>query len=254
MNILGKWIVTGIVALLFMSVVASQNVFAQAKSPHFKVLIFSKTEGFRHDVIPQGIVEIAKIGMENGFDVDATEDANLFTDENLQQYAVIIFHNTTGNIFNEEQKAVFQRFIRQGKGWVGIHAATDTEYDWEWYAGLISGAHFLSHPKQQKATVLVEDFNHPATNHLPYNWELWDEWYNFRKNPREKVRVLATLDEKSYDPGEGAMGDHPIVWCTIYDGGRIFYTGLGHRVDVFKNPLFQRHLLGGIRWAAGIED
>ena len=238
------------IAVLLCSLPGTVN----AQGSQFKVLVFGKTEGFRHSSIPQGYAEIGKLGLQNNFQVDATEDAKLFTDENLKKYKVVIFLNTTGDLLNEAQQDAFTHFIRQGNGHVGVHASTDTEYEWEWYGGLVGGAFFLSHPKQQKATVIVEDFNHPSTTMLPQNWVNYDEWYNFKANPRSKVRVLATLDESTYDAGEGAMGDHPIAWCHIYDGGRVFYTGLGHREDTVTSPLFLRHLLGGIKWAAGVED
>lgn len=226
----------------------SGQAVGQAK---FKVLIFCKTSGYHHGIIPQGIAEIAKLGVQNGFDVDATEDSTVFTDENLKQYKVIIFNNTTGNIFGPAQEAAFEKYIRSGGGWVGIHAATDTEYDWKWFDDLLGGAHFKTHPKQQKATVIVEDKKHPASEMLPDKWEITDELYSFRQSPRAKVKVLASLDENTYTGG--GMGDHPIIWYSNFDGGRVFYTGLGHTKEVFTSPLYLKSLLGGILWAAGVK-
>lgn len=224
------------------------QVSAQAK---FKVLIFCKTSGYHHTIIPQAIAEIAKLGAQNGFDVDASEDSVFINDENLKQYKVVIFNNTTGNIFGPAQEAAFERYIRAGGGWLGLHSAADTEYDWKWFDDLLGGAHFKTHPKQQKATVIVEDKKNPATEMLPDKWEIFDELYSFKQSPRGKVTVLASLDEKTYTGG--GMGDHPIIWCSKYDGGRVMYNGLGHTREVCTSPLYVKSLLGGILWCAGLK-
>ena len=225
-----------------------------SKEPEtFKVLVFSKTAGFRHTSIPTITNIIQELGIKNNFEVDTTENAELFTDDNLKQYKVVVFNNTTGDIFNDSQQAVFERYIQAGNGYLGIHAATDTEYDWEWYGGL-SGAYFLSHPKVQKAIVNVEDRSHISTQMLPEQWECYDEWYRFQENPRDKVTVLASVDENSYEVGENAMGDHPIIWYHEYDGGRAIYTGLGHTEETCSDPLFVEHILGAIRWAVGVGE
>ncbi|HEX5540381.1 MAG TPA: ThuA domain-containing protein [Micromonospora sp.] len=224
---------------------------AQAAEPEFRALIFSKTAGFRHSSIPDGIAAIKKLGQENNFAVDATEDAAAFTDENLSRYAAVVWLSTTGDVLNAEQQAAFERYIQQGGGYAGIHAASDTEYDWPWYGELV-GAYFASHPEIQPATVRVLDRVHPSTKDLPARWNRTDEWYNYRTNPRGKVHVLATLDETSYQPRGGAMGlDHPIAWCHDFDGGRSWYTGGGHTEESFTEPEFLRHLLGGLKTAAG---
>ncbi|GAA1024344.1 hypothetical protein Aple_099890 [Acrocarpospora pleiomorpha] len=225
---------------------------AAAAEPDFKVLVFSKTSGFRHDSIPDGIAAIQKLGQENNFAVDATEDSTLFTDANLAQYQAVIFLSTTGDPLNtQEQKDSFQRYIQGGGGFAGIHAASDSGYSWEWYGKLV-GAYFKSHPATQQATVKVEDLAHPSTAHLPTSWTRVDEWYDYQANPRGTVHVLASMDEKSYTGG--TMGiDHPTVWCQDYDGGRSWYTGLGHTKESFVEPNFVKMLLGGIRTAAGAE-
>ncbi len=151
----------------------------------------------------------------------------------------------------ERQPADGLRAVRRdGGGYLGIHAAADTEYDWKFYGGLV-GAHFHSHPQIQKATVRVEDHDHPATAHLDSSWQRTDEWYNYRTNPREQARVLATLDETTYTGGT-MKGDHPIAWCQPYEGGRSFYTGGGHTKESYAEPAFRKHLLGGMLYAAGI--
>ncbi|MEO3927485.1 ThuA domain-containing protein [Micromonosporaceae bacterium B7E4] len=217
----------------------------------FSVLVFSKTAGFRHDSIPAGIAAIRQLGAEHGFTVDATEDGAAFTDANLGKYQAVIWLSTTGDVLNAEQQAAFERYVQAGGGYVGVHAASDTEYDWPWYGELV-GAYFASHPANQQATIKVEDHAHESTNDLPAEWSRYDEWYNFRDNPRGDVHVLASLDETSYAPGAGAMGhDHPFAWCQDYDGGRAWYTAGGHTQQSYAEPEFLDHLLGGIQTAAG---
>ncbi|MFE0102461.1 ThuA domain-containing protein [Streptomyces sp. NPDC059009] len=214
-----------------------------------RVLVFSKTAGFRHDSIPDGIAAVKDLGAANGFTVDATEDAGAFTDANLGKYAAVVWLSTTGDVLNSQQQSAFEGYIRGGGGYVGVHAAADTEYDWPFYGGL-AGAWFQSHPAIQPAKVNVEDHAHPATAHLGDVWNRTDEWYNYRSNPRDRARVLASLDESSYTGGT-MSGDHPIAWCQEYEGGRSFYTGGGHTKESYADPAFRQHLLGGVRWAIG---
>ncbi|MDQ1049889.1 ThuA domain-containing protein [Streptomyces sp. V4I2] len=214
-----------------------------------RVLVFSKTAGFRHDSIPDGVAAVQQLGESAGFKVDATEDAGAFTGRNLRRYDAVVFLSTTGDVLGPTQQAAFEGYIRHGGGYVGVHAAADTEYDWEFYGGL-AGAYFESHPAIQPATVNVEDRAHPATSDLPKTWERTDEWYNYRSNPRERAHVLASLDESSYTGGT-MHGDHPIAWCQTYQGGRAFYTGGGHTKESYADPAFRRHLAGGILYAIG---
>ena len=213
-----------------------------------KVLVFSKTAGFRHASIPKGKEALLLMGKQNNFLVDTTEDATVFNSNNLKQYDAVIFLSTTGDIFNNEQQAAFEAFIRSGKGFVGIHAAADTEYEWPWYNKLV-GAYFISHPKQQKAKLTVTDHKHASTKHLPHVWERFDEWYNY-KSRNNDVKVLLTIDESSYEGGkEGAY--HPMAWYHSFDGGRAFYTALGHTDESYKEESFLKHVLGGIKYACG---
>ncbi|MBI4579703.1 MAG: ThuA domain-containing protein, partial [Planctomycetes bacterium] len=217
-----------------------------------RVLVFSKTAGFRHDAIPDAVAAIEALGAGHGFGVDATEDAGVFDDARLGGYRAVVFLLTTGDVLEPEQQAAFERYVRAGHGYVGVHSAADTEYDWPWYGGLL-GAYFSSHPAIQPAGVQIEDPTHPSTAGLPERWNREDEWYNFRSNPRGAVRVLARVDEASY--GGGTMGgDHPLVWYHEYDGGRAWYTAMGHTRESYAEPLFLHHLLGGIRYAAGLES
>jgi type 1 glutamine amidotransferase len=223
---------------------------AESADPGFTVLVFSKTTGFRHDSIPQGIAAIEALGAEHGFAVDSTEDATRFGDAVLARYKAVVFLNTTGDVLNTDEKAAFERYIRSGGGFVGIHSASDTEYGWPWYGRLV-GTWFASHPQIQRAMVHVANPDHPSMKGLPLLWERTDEWYNFRSNPRSAVQVLATLDEATYSGG--AMGaDHPIAWCHEMDGGRSWYTAMGHTQESYAEPLFRLHLLGGIESAAGL--
>ncbi|WP_435853223.1 ThuA domain-containing protein [Streptomyces olivaceus] len=214
-----------------------------------KVLVFSKTAGFRHDSIPEGIAALKELGTPAGIQVTATEEAGQFTTNNLAKYDAVAFLSTTGDVLDADQQTAFENYIKNGGGYMGIHAAADTEYDWEFYGGLV-GAYFDSHPAIQQATVRVEDHDHPATAHLDDAWERTDELYNYRTNPREQAKVLATLDETTYEGGT-MKGDHPIAWCQSYGGGRSFYTGLGHTKESYADEAFRGHLLGGMQYATG---
>ncbi len=214
------------------------------------VLIFSKTAAYRHESIPAGIRAMEELGEELGWEVSATEDARVFSDEGLARFDAVVFLMTTGDVLDPDQQAAFERFMKKGKGYVGIHSASDTEYDWPFYGSLV-GAYFRSHPEIQQATYRVEDPEHPATRHLPSTWTRTDEHYSFRENPRGKVQVLLSLDEKSYQPGKDAMGDHPVVWCReLEGGGRSFYTALGHTEESYSDPLYRKLLTSAIAWAA----
>ncbi|BCJ73877.1 hypothetical protein CS0771_34210 [Catellatospora sp. IY07-71] len=239
-------LVAGLITVLATTLLAPAAPASAA--PLTKVLVFSKTAGFRHSSIPNGIAAIQQLGTANGFTVTATEDANQFTTANLAQYQAVIWLSTTGDVLNTTQQTAFQSYIAAGGGYVGIHAAADTEYDWAWYGGLV-GAYFHSHPAIQNAQLRVEAPVNASTAHLPSTWTRSDEWYNYRTNPRANVRVLMNLNEASYTGGN--MGDHPITWCQAYGGGRAWYTGLGHTEASFTDPDFTRMLLGGIQIAAG---
>ncbi|EEP71144.1 glycosyl hydrolase [Micromonospora sp. ATCC 39149] len=222
---------------------------ASAADAPYEVLVFSKTAGFRHDSIAVGTQAIRELGAANSFTVTATEDAAQFTTANLARFRAVIFLNTTGDVLNNTQQAAFEAYIGSGGGYVGVHSAADTEYNWPFYGNLV-GAWFASHPAIQQARVKVEDRAHAATAHLGPTWTRTDEWYDYRTNARSTAHVLASLDESSYSGG--AMGgDHPHAWCKTYSGGRSFYTGGGHTQSSYSEPAFRAHLLGGIRYAAG---
>lgn len=215
----------------------------------FQVLAFTKTTDFRHDSIGAGLDLLSQLGAEHDFTVKPTEDSAEFTDDNLAQYAVVVFMNTSGELLDETQQGAFERYIRAGGGFVGVHCASCAERDWAWYGELV-GARFSNHPAIQKLTIHVETHEHPSTAGLPDVWVRDEEPYNFETNPRANVTVLATFDESTYEGG--TMGDdHPISWCHEFDGGRAWYTGLGHINEGYTEESFVQHLLGGITWAAG---
>ncbi|WCT11408.1 ThuA domain-containing protein [Mucilaginibacter jinjuensis] len=232
--------------LFLTALIGLVTVSAFAKS----VLVFSKTAGFHHASIAAGIPAIIKLGQENGFNVDTTTNSALFTESNLKKYDAVIFLSTTGDVLNDEQQEAFKKYIESGKGFVGIHAATDTEFDWPWY-GDLAGAYFSRHPKPQQATLHIIDHSFIATKSLPDTWSKFDEWYNFKYIAKD-LHVLITIDEKSYTGGENG-DNHPISWYHEYDGGRAFTTVLGHTDESYTDPLFLKHILGGIKYAAKIK-
>jgi len=216
-----------------------------------KLLVFSKTAAFRHASIKDGIAAIKKLAAENNVAADFTENASVFTDANLNQYNAVVFLLTSGDVLDDSQQVAFERYMRSGGGYVGVHSASDTEHKWLWYGKLV-GAYFYTHPHTQQATIDVIDSSHPSTSMLPKRWVRFDEWYNFATNPRGSVHVLMTLDETTYKGG--TMGKfHPIAWYHEYDGGRAWYTALGHTSESYTEPLFLAHLWGGIMYAAGFE-
>ncbi|QDT69582.1 Quinoprotein glucose dehydrogenase B precursor [Planctomycetes bacterium MalM25] len=215
----------------------------------FDLLVFSETTGFRHSSIDEGIAAIQSLGLANDFSVTATEDSSVFASASIHDYEAVVFLNTTGTPLNSAEQAGLQDYIRAGGGFVGVHAAADTHKNWDWYVDLV-GAAFQNHPAIQSASLLVADQLDPSTAHLNNRNTFADEWYNYDRNPRGEVHVLMTIDESSYSGG--SMGyDHPIAWRHHFEGGRSWYTGLGHREPMYNDQRFLDHLLGGIEFAAG---
>ncbi len=223
---------------------------------NLRVLVFSKTVGFRHDSIADGIACIKSLAREHGFSVTATEEASAFSNENLKNFDLVVFLNTTGDVLNEDQERTLQNWYKAGNGFVGVHSAADTEYDWAWYGELV-GAYFKSHPAIQPARVIVNTREHPSTAHLNDTWTRTDEWYDYRTSPRAGNRLLLSLDQYTFT-GSATTGahpvSHPISWCREFDGGRTLYTGGGHTKESYSEPAFRAHLLGGMLWAAGLAD
>ena len=223
---------------------------AAPAQPLVRVLAFTKTAAFRHDSIPAAVAALRELGTANGIAVDATEDGSAFTDARLARYDAVIFLLTTGDVLDVSQQDAFERYVRDGGGYVGVHSAADTEYDWPWYGRLV-GTYFRSHPAVQRAAIDVVA-REASTLRLPRRWVRTDEWYGFASSPSSQVRILARLDESSYEAGGSAMGaDHPIAWAHQVGKGRAWYTGGGHTSEAYSEPLFRAHLLGGILFAAG---
>jgi type 1 glutamine amidotransferase len=224
----------------------------------FKVLLVTTTRGWHHESLHSGVLAIQDLGRKNFFDVVLFEDPNGFTDKYLNQFQAVIFLCTTGDIFDSAQQKVMERFIESGKGYVGIHSASDTEYDWDWYTKLV-GRMFHIHPLIQTARLNVLDSAFPGLQGFAGN-KLWtDEWYEFGPEKINGLNYILAVDESSYNPkvqwsadkkGEGMGKLHPIAWYHNYDGGRAFYTALGHMPTDFSDPAFLNHLYAGIFWAA----
>lgn len=222
---------------------------ATSPAPATRILVFTRTTGFRHDAIPVGVATVRELAAESGLQVEHSEDPSLFSEDTLPGYRAVIFLNTTGDVLDAGQQAAFERFVERGGGYLGIHAAADTEYDWPWYGALV-GAWFEGHPPGLQTTHVRFEHAHDG---LPGPWRITDELYNYKRNPRADVTVLATVDESGY--AGGSMGsDHPIAWCHERLGGRAWYTGLGHDANVYAQPFYRAHLLRGLRWVSGLGE
>ncbi len=229
-----------------------------ARAEQFNVLVFSKTAGWHHDSIETAVPAIRNLAKLHDFGVFWTEDANrVFNDKELAKYKVVIFLLTTGDVLNDAQQAAFEKFIRAGGGFVGVHSATDTEYDWPWYSKMV-GYQFHIHPAVQTATIKVLEPNFPGMDRFAKRFLWTEEWYEFGPPKSDKLKFLLAVDETTYKPnvawgekkGQG-MGDfHPVSWYQEYDGGRAFYTALGHLPASYSDANFMHHLYGGIYWAA----
>jgi type 1 glutamine amidotransferase len=248
-----------------LSLFTTLNIAAQGQ---FKILLITETAGWHHESIDHGIIAINELADAHNFNVVRQQDAVKITDEILNDFDAVVFLSTTADIFDEKEQVAFEKFIQSGKGYVGIHAASDTEYDWPWYTKLV-GRMFHIHPVQQTARLNIIDHNFPGLEHFP-NTLLWtDEWYEFGPDKVNNLQNLILIDEDSYDEkviwknrdldvngnrtidriGVG-MKVHPISWYHEFDGGRSFYTALGHINNVYKNRWFLEHLYGGIYYAA----
>lgn len=216
------------------------------------VLVFSKTAAFRHASIEAGVAALRERASEAGIAIDATEDASAFTSANLSRYSAVLFLSTTGDVLAPHQQEALEGFVRAGGGFVGIHSASDTEYDWAWYGELV-GAYFAGHPPGiYEATLHVADADHPATVSLPDPWSRADEWYDLR-DVQPGLTVLLEIDETTYkSPAQNpAPAPRPIAWYRAFDGGRTFYTALGHTSESWSEEPFLDHVWGGLTWAMG---
>ncbi|PCK04484.1 MAG: Crp/Fnr family transcriptional regulator [Alteromonadaceae bacterium] len=220
-----------------------------------KILVFSKTVGFRHDSIISGQKMLQDIAHEQQWAVEFTENHHLFKSSKLAEFDAIVWLLTTGDVLEKPQQKAFRTYIETGGGYLGIHSASDTESDWSWYGQLV-GAYFSSHPELQTANIVVENNQHPTTRHLQATWRHYDEWYNFDNNPRAKVNVLLSVDENSYDTGlKTAPVDHPITWYHDMGKGRAFYTALGHTSEAYQNNAnFRQQIKSALTWVGRLEE
>ena len=249
-----KFIKSGLIGLL-LSTVFFNAVTAQQKQ--FKALLVTTTKGWHHESVHYGVLAIKDMAVKNYFDVVLLENPNGITDDYLKQFQVVIFLNTTGDIFDSTQQKVMERFIQSGKGFVGIHSASDTEYDWAWYNKLV-GRMFQIHPAIQTARLNIIDNKFPGLQGFENN-KLWtDEWYEFGPEKITGLNYILAVDETSYEPkvqwgekkGMGMGKLHPVAWYHDFDGGRSFYTALGHLPAIYTDPAFLNHLYAGIYWSA----
>ena len=214
--------------------------------PSKRILVFSKTSGYRHESIANGKAMFLEMAGQWQAVVDTTEDAGLFTVENLSRYKTVVFLNTTGDALNDKEQLALQHFIREGGGFLGIHAAADTEFEWPWYNQLV-GAYFASHPKPQHLDYIVTESNHPAVKHWYPKTNRMEEIYDFKSVQKDMIKVIMLADEKTYDGG--SMGDwHPAAWYHHFDGGKSFYTALGHLPETYADPAFRTHISGALEW------
>ena len=232
-----------------LAILALMSVATACSQPASVFLIFSKTAGFRHNSIPDGVAALQKIGTEEKWTTEHTEDATVFTPDNLRRFTVVIFLNTTGDVLNDSQMAALRGYLEAGGGFVGIHSATDTEAEDPWYPTMI-GARFASHPAIQEASMNVaQGTGHPSIAHLTARWTRRDEWYDFREPLSSGFTVLLDLDGTTYQ-GSRTQGRHPIAWYREAQGYRVFYTGLGHTTESYTEPGFLTHLREALRWTA----
>ena len=240
--------------LFFLLFGITSEIIAQ---PQFRALLFTKTAGWHHESINEGVDAIRKLGVRHQFEVDWQEMAWQINDENLENFDVIIFLSTTGDILDEDQQAAMERFIQSGKGFVGIHAASDTEYEWEWYTQLV-GRMFDYHPNNQTTRVTVIDRNFPGLERVPNSYLWTDEWYAFGEEKVQGLNYLLTIDESMLELQPSwvkepvtPMGEfHPVSWYHEFDGGRSYYNAMGHMPETYSDQMFMEMLYGGIYWAA----
>jgi uncharacterized protein len=244
-----------IIVFAFVNILIRPGVMAQPKQ--FKALLVTTTNGWHHEALHYGVVALKELAIKNYFDITLFENPNGFTDQYLAQFQVIIFLNTTGNIFDSAQQKTMERFIKSGKGFVGIHSASDTEYGWEWYTKLV-GRMFHIHPAIQTAKLNILDASFPGLQGFANN-KLWtDEWYEFGPENISGLNYILSVDESTYEAkvqwgekkGTGMGKLHPVSWYHNYDGGRAFYTALGHMPAIYSDAAFLNHLYAGILWAA----
>jgi len=236
-----------IILIAFIFAFVSIDVMAQ----RYEVLLFTKSESYpnRHDSISDGVEMFKELSRANNFGLTWTADSEIFTDhDRLNGMDVIVFMNTSGDILDSEQKEAFQQYIRNGGNFVGIHGASYTMMEWDWYVDMLGGV-WDGHPGIHTAIIDVEDISHPSTAHLPERWVVTEEWYNFLRLS-DNINVVMAVDETTYSGGQ-MTEHHPVAWYQDdFEGARTFFTLLGHREESYTDPLFRQHILGALWWAA----
>ena len=248
----GRWRASSSIAGV-VSLINAANAKATAVAVHRRLLVFSRTTGFRHESITDGTSMLTAQLPGAGIEVAFTEDPSMFTDAGLARFGAVLFLSTTGDVLDDTQQGAFERFVHRGGGYIGVHSASDTEYDWPFYGQLV-GAWFQGHPQPTEVPIRVEAGDQLSTASLPSTFSLVDEVYDFRTNPRSDpaTKVLLSIDPAAAQTGGWTMGaDHPISWQKEFAGGRSFYTNLGHMAETWRRPEFVSHLVGGIRWVLG---
>jgi type 1 glutamine amidotransferase len=249
MNIKSNFKIVVSIFLLF----TSSIVYAK----QFNVLLFTKTDGWHHKSINKAVDAMQAMSENHFFNFEWHEDASHINSDNLKKFDVVMFMLTTGDILNSKQQSALQEFIHSGKGFVGVHSASDTEYEWPWYTQLV-GHSFHIHPEIQTARLKVLDRSFPGLEYMPDEGLWTEEWYEFSEAKVKGLNYLLSVDENTYKPaadwgdkkGNGMGKFHPIAWYHQFDGGRSFYTGLGHMPATYKNKAFVEHIYGGLYWAA----
>ncbi len=228
----------------------------QLNAKNINLLVFSYTNGYYHESIPTAVNALQTLANENQWQITVSQDSSFMTPKNLKPFDLLILVSPTGDLFNAPQQKAIERFVEKGKALLTIHSGTDVEFEWSWYMNAIA-AKFIGHPPTQKATVIIEDFDHPSTAFFPDStWEVVDEWYSFEQNPRDDVHVLMSVNEDSYRVDENLwfgdenlrMGYHPLVWYKNVGKGVVYQSALGHTHKLYKNPLYLAHLKGAIEW------
>ena len=227
------------------------------------VLVFSKTNGFRHvEGIEGGLRALQTIVHNRGWAIFHTENGAVFNADDLRRFDAVVFLNASGDMLNTSQEQAFQQWLEAGGGWLGIHAAGDSSHaGWKWYRDNLIGADFTAHimgPQFQRATVLSENHSHPVLQGVPGIWQHEEEWYSWERSPRlEGFTILATIDEESYAPvlkilwgkeRDLSMGDHPVVWSNCVGEGRSVYATMGHRAEAFEKAEFLQILGNALAW------
>ncbi len=229
------------------------------KTDIMNIIVMTKTAEFRHDNIPVAVHALQKLAEENNWKIFHTEDPCYFIPASLDAFDLLVFLQTTGDIFNDDQRQAIEAYVMNGGGLLTIHTGTVTENNWDWYTSMM-GTKFIGHPPVQEGKLIIENRDHPATSFFPDTvWVIKDEWYSFDRNPRNEVSVLISIDESSYNVDDNEwfegvdqrMGDHPMVWYRYAGQGRVFQTALGHTFELYADPLFLQHIRGAMLWTAG---